>query len=66
MGMMASLRVLNRGPMFSAPLRAMAPHKPTLFGSLAIERWVAVARSVDHRLKTLAQLRASSLIGCLW
>lgn len=66
MGLMANLKVLNRGPAFSAPLRAMAPHKPTLFGSLALERWVALAGSVDHRLKTLAQLRASSLIGCLW
>ena len=66
MGLIASLKVLSRGPTFSAPLRAMAPHKPTLFGSLAVERWVALARSVDHRLKTLAQLRASSLVGCLW
>ena len=66
MGLVASLKVLNRGPVFSAPLRAMAPHKPTLFGSLALERWVLFARSVDHRLKTLAQLRASSLVGCVW
>ncbi len=66
MGLVATIKVLGRGPTFSAPLRAMAPHKPTLFGSLALERWVAFARSVDHRLKALAQLRASSMIGCLW
>ena len=66
MGLMTTMKVLGRGPTISAPMRAAAAHKPTLFGMLAMERWVAFSRSVDDRLKTLAQLRASSLVGCLW
>lgn len=66
MGLLATLKVLNRGPVMPAPMRAAAAHKPTLFGRLAMERWIGLSRSVDDRLKSLAQLRASALIGCLW
>jgi len=66
MGFVSSMKVLNRGPLMPAPMRAASAHKPTMFGKLAMERWVAFSRSVDDRLKTLAQLRASSLIGCMW
>lgn len=66
MGMGATLKVMSRGPLMPAPMRAAAAHKPTLFGKLAMERWIGFGRSVDDRLKSLAQLRASALIGCLW
>jgi len=64
--MMSSLKVLAKGPTFPAPTKAAAAHKPTLFGHLAMERWIFFGRSVPDRLKTLAQLRASSMVGCVW
>ena len=66
MGLMTTIRVLGRGPLVAAPMRRAAKHLPTFFGKLAMERWVGMGRSVDDRLKTIASLRASSLIGCLW
>jgi len=48
------------------PYRVAAAHKPTLLGKLAMERWVASSRSVGDRLKTIAQLRTSATIGCMW
>lgn len=66
MGMMTTLRVLRRGPTMPAPMRAAAKHPPTLFGKLAMERWVSFSGSVDERLKTMAQLRVAALIGCMW
>lgn len=66
MSKLTALRVLNRGPVFPAPIRAAARHRPTLFAKLAVERWLFFSRSVDERLKTMAQLRSASLIGCLW
>lgn len=66
MSALTPLRILRRGPVLPGPYRAAAAHKPTLFGKLAMERWVSMSRSVDDRLKTIAQLRASALIGCLW
>lgn len=62
----AVVRTLRRGPVVPAPYRAAWIHKPTLFGKLAMERWVAMGRSVPEDLKLLAGLRASSLVGCLW
>ena len=62
----ALLRTGRRGPTIPAPYRAAWRHKPTLLGKLAMERWVAVSRSVPIDLKLLASLRASSLVGCLW
>ena len=59
-------RVLRRGPLLPAPYRAAFKHKPTFFGKLAMERWLSFGRAVPFDLKVLAQLRASSLIGCLW
>ncbi len=60
------LKVLRRGPFMPGPYRTAAAHKPTLFGKLAMERWIASSRSVDDRLKTIAQLRTSAIIGCMW
>jgi AhpD family alkylhydroperoxidase len=49
------------------PTRAIAHHRPLLAGygavSLAFERF---SRSVDPRLKNLAMLRTSQLVGCEW
>ncbi|MEM7092129.1 MAG: hypothetical protein AAF567_03940 [Actinomycetota bacterium] len=66
MSMWTSTKVLMRGPVLPAPFKASVPHKPTMFGRLAMERWIMFGRSVDLRIKTIAQLRAASLIGCLW
>lgn len=70
MGMMSAtgdlIRVLRRGPLMPGPYKIAARHKPTLLGKLAMERWVACSRSVDDRTKSIASLRASSLVGCLW
>ncbi len=62
----ALLRTGRRGPTIPAPYRAAWNHKPTFFGKLAMERWVAIGRSVPMDLKMLAQLRSSSLVGCVW
>lgn len=62
----ATLRVLGRGPMIAAPIRAARKHLPTMFGKLAMERWISTGSSVNGRLKTMAQLRAASMIGCTW
>lgn len=66
MGLMTTMRVFRRGPLVAAPLRVASAHAPTLFGKLAMERWLSWSRSVDERVKTLAQLRAAALIGCVW
>ena len=62
----AVLRVLRRGPTMPAPYRTAARHKPTLLGKLAMERWVGLSRSVPFDLKVIAQLRTSTLAGCVW
>lgn len=62
----AVLRVLRRGPTFPAPIRKAAHHLPTLFGKLAMERWLSTSRAVPRNLEMLAQLRAGSLVGCPW
>lgn len=49
-----------------APFRAAWPHKPTFFGKLAMERWVAMGASVPEHLKSLASMRAGSMVGCVW
>lgn len=66
MGMLTTMKVFSRGPVKSGPLAAAAAHKPTLLGKLAMERWVGVSKSVDGQLKSVAQLRAASMIGCMW
>ena len=60
------LRVLRRGPAVPAPYRQAWRHKPTFFGKLAMERWVAMSRSLPAELRILAELRAGSLVGCVW
>jgi len=62
----AVLRTGRRGPTIPAPYKAAWSHKPTFFGKLAMERWVAMGRAVPIDLKMLAGLRAASLVGCLW
>ncbi len=59
-------RVFSRGPAVPAPYKAAWHHRPSFFGKLAMERWIACSRSVPLDLKQLAELRASSLVGCLW
>ncbi len=66
MSIFTSINVLRRGPVTPGPYRTASAHKPTLFGKLAMERWVVLSRSVDDRLKTIAQLRTSATIGCMW
>ena len=66
MSALSPLKVLRRGPLMPGPYRTAAAHKPTLFGKLAMERWVGMSRSVADRLKTIAQLRTSAIIGCMW
>jgi len=66
MGQVETIKVLGRGPTFPAPMKQARRHLPTLFGKLAMERWIFFSRSVDDRLKTIASLRASALIGCMW
>ena len=60
------VRVIRRGPVMPAPYRIAARHKPTLLGKLAMERWVGLSRSVPFDLKVIAQLRTSTLVGCVW
>lgn len=60
------LGVMRRGPVMPGPYRIALVHKPTLLGKLAMERWVLFSRSVPTDLKVLAQLRTSTLVGCLW
>lgn len=62
----AVMRTSNRGPAIPAPLRASWRHKPTFFGKLAMERWLLLGRSMPADLKTLASLRAASMVGCVW
>ena len=64
--LLAVFRVLRLGPLMPAPYAKAWRHKPTFFGKLAMERWVAVSHGVPADLKALATLRAGSLVGCLW
>ena len=66
MGKRDTIKVLAGGPVIPAPMQQARRHLPTLFGKLAMERWIFFSRSVKDRLKTIASLRASSLIGCMW
>jgi len=71
MSMLTPIKVIGAkarrdGAFIPAPFRVALNHKPTLFAKLAMERWVALGRSVDDRLKTLAELRTSATIGCMW
>lgn len=62
----AVVRVLRRGPTMPGPYAKAAIHRPTLLGKLAMERWISFSRSMPADLKALAQMRASSLVGCVW
>lgn len=63
---LAVFKVLRRGPVLPAPYKKALRHKPTLFGKLAMERWIGFGRSVPPDLKALATLRAGAMVGCLW
>lgn len=63
---LSAAKVMRRGPALPAPYKIALRHKPTFFGKLAMERWVAMSGSVPADLKVLAQLRASTLVGCVW
>ncbi len=66
MSTMSVMKVLGRKRGLPGPYKTSLAHPPTLFGKLAMERWITWSRSVDDRLKTLAELRVSSIIGCMW
>ena len=66
-GLMSALvRTSRKGPAVTGPLRASWRHKPTFFGKMAMERWIALGRAMPIDLKTLASLRASAMVGCVW
>ncbi len=60
------VKVMRRGPTVPVPYRIAMAHKPTLIGKLNMERWISFSGSVPEELKSLAQLRAASMIGCVW
>lgn len=64
--LVTEFKVFRKGPAVPAPVKAMKPHIPTLFGRLAMERWITLSNSVPADLKALAQLRASTMAGCAW
>ncbi len=59
-------KVMRRGPTVPVPVRISMAHKPTFIGKLNMERWISFSGSVSDELKAIAQLRASSMIGCVW
>ncbi len=48
------------------PLRIMARSAPTMWAAGLFQMAFGRAKSVDERLKTLACLKAASLIGCVF
>jgi len=48
------------------PLRVMAHHPTLLAGVGAFEMSLERARRIEPRLKSLAQIRVATLIGCLF
>lgn len=62
----ALVRTGRKGPAVPAPYKAAWKHKPTFFGKLAMERWVACGRSLPTEVKLMAELRAASMVGCVW
>ena len=62
----ALVKASQRGPVVTGPIRASWRHKLTFFGKLAMERWLLFGRSVPSDLKTLASLRAATMVGCVW
>ncbi|MEZ5380669.1 MAG: hypothetical protein R2754_02600 [Microthrixaceae bacterium] len=58
--------VMRRGPVLPAPYRVAWRHKPTFFGKLAMERWVAAGSSLPSDLKSIAGMRAGAMVGCVW
>lgn len=64
--LLAVFRTGTKGPAMPAPYRAAWRHKPTFFGKLAMERWLSMGRALPPEVKTLASLRAASMVGCVW
>jgi hypothetical protein len=48
------------------PLAIQAHHGAIFKGNAAFEYALEHAKLVDHKLKALAEIKASSLIGCPW
>ena len=48
------------------PLRIMATSAPVMFANGGFEMAMRQAKSVDPRLKDLASLKVSALIGCVF
>ena len=48
------------------PLRIMAKSSPTMWGAGLLQVSLDRAKSVPDRLKTLACLKAASMIGCVF
>lgn len=65
-GARATWRVMRRRSVRTAPYRALVRHPPTLFGRLAMERWMLLHRAVPFELVHVGVLRAASLVDCEW
>jgi hypothetical protein len=48
------------------PLAIQAHHGAIFKGNAAFEYALEHAKLVDHKLKALAEIKASSLVGCPW
>ena len=59
-------RLRHQASKWPAPWRIAARHKRTFVGRIVMESTVNAPGSVDLRLKELASLRASALVGCPW
>lgn len=59
-------RVFRSRPLRSGPVRAASHHLPTLFGRLAMERWLLTSRALPSQLNHIAVLRAASIVDCAW
>jgi len=62
----AATKVLSKKRSIPTPYRTAMKHPPTLFGKLAMERWLSSGRACPADLKQLATERASMLVGCVW
>jgi hypothetical protein len=48
------------------PLRILARNRWILAAAGTFETIIARAKSTDHKLKELAQIKAATMIGCPW
>lgn len=68
MGLIAKLRmyagIMRQAKRPLESLRLMRQRPPLMFGAYAYELGLMVSSRVDARLKTLAQIKTSALVGC--